>query len=93
MRKGGLSRFNGIRHYSRDDDNTTAAKNLINLRAATRLTQGELALLSGLSTMTIINIEGMRRTPREDTLERIGRVFGLSVEDLTQRQMDLADLE
>lgn len=58
------------------------SRNLRNIRATRRMSQGELAAAAGLDRVTIARIEGERLSVRLETLGRIADALGVSPTDL-----------
>ncbi|TSC91385.1 MAG: XRE family transcriptional regulator [Parcubacteria group bacterium Licking1014_17] len=62
---------------------STITKNLRKLRDAKGLTQEKLARLADVANNTIIKIEaGKNQNPTLDTLKKISKALGVSVDDL-----------
>ena len=60
------------------------SKNLKKLREKKGLSQDRLAKLADIANNTIIKIEqGENINPRLDTLKKIAKAFGVSLDDLT----------
>lgn len=61
------------------------AKNLRKMREAKGLSQEKLARLADVANNTIIKIEGEKnQNPTLDTLKKIAKALGISVDDLIQ---------
>ena len=56
--------------------------NVRRLRMRKKITQERLAEKTGLDRMTIAFVESGRRWPRIDTLNRLAKGLGVSIEDL-----------
>jgi transcriptional regulator with XRE-family HTH domain len=62
------------------------AKNIRKLRQAKRLSQDRLSKLADLSLNSVVNIEaGNNLNPTIETLEKIAKALGVSVEELIKR--------
>ncbi len=60
------------------------AKNLRKMREAKGLSQEKLARLADVANNTIIKIEGGKnKNPTFDTLKKIAKALGVSLDDLT----------
>ena len=60
------------------------AKNLRKMREAKGLSQEKLARLADVANNTIIKIEGEKnKNPTLDTLKKIAKALGVSLDDLT----------
>ena len=64
---------------------SSLAKRIESLRKKQGLSQEKLARLSDVSNNTIINIEaGINENPTIETLRKIAKAFGVSVEELVK---------
>jgi XRE family transcriptional regulator, regulator of sulfur utilization len=62
---------------------STISKNLRKLRESKKISQERLARLADVANNTIIKIEaGKNQNPTLDTLKKIAKVLGVSVDDL-----------
>lgn len=62
---------------------STISKNLRKLREAKKLSQEKLARLADVANNTIVKIEaGKNQNPTLDTLKKVAKVLGVSVDDL-----------
>jgi transcriptional regulator with XRE-family HTH domain len=71
---------------SSTNSKSTIAKNIRRLRQAKGLSQDRLSKLADLSLNSIVNIEsGNNPNPTIETLERIAKALGVSVEELLKK--------
>jgi transcriptional regulator with XRE-family HTH domain len=63
---------------------STISKNLRKMREAKGLSQEKLARLADVANNTIIKIEnGKNQNPTLDTLKKIAKALGVTIDDLT----------
>jgi len=63
---------------------STISKNLRKMREAKGLSQEKLARMADVANNTIIKIEaGKNQNPTLDTLKKIAKALGVSIDDLT----------
>ena len=64
-------------------NNQNLAKNIERLRKAKGLSQEKLARLADVANNTLIKMEsGENKNPTLDTLKKVAKAFGVSVDDL-----------
>jgi transcriptional regulator with XRE-family HTH domain len=64
-------------------NNQNLAKNIERLRKAKGLSQEKLARLADVANNTLIKMEsGENQNPTLDTLKKVAKAFGVSVDDL-----------
>lgn len=73
---------------SRSEIGHLVGKRLRQLRLGVGLTQPELGERAGMAAAEISKIENGRRTPTLETLERLTRALGVSVEDVVAAPND-----
>jgi len=65
---------------------STIAKNIKKLRREKGISQDRLSKLADLSLNTVVNIEaGSNPNPTIETLEKIAKAFGISIDELLKR--------
>jgi transcriptional regulator with XRE-family HTH domain len=71
---------------SSTNSKSNIAKNIRRLRQAKRLSQDRLSKLADLSLNSIVNIEsGNNPNPTIETLEKIAKALGVSIEELLKK--------
>jgi len=66
-------------------NNQNLANNIKKLREAKGLSQEKLARLADIANNTLIKMEsGENKNPTLDTLKKVAKAFGVSVDDLIQ---------
>ena len=71
---------------SSTNSKSNIAKNIKRLRQAKKLSQDRLSKLADLSLNSIVNIEsGNNPNPTIETLEKIAKALGVSVEELLKK--------